>query len=224
VNERREQGLVRKRKDVVCLMCRALAANISCCGGWAWQERGGVSPSVLLLCSRGGAAAQIGTGLLGPHMHPVTQIYSTCRHPPGLYKSSAKACSHSLRHSTRRARGRCRGSSKRRPSLLLGPLQAEQLSTALAAPSRQLPSRPQPPPQLHLDRMLSQGNSSRTVITPPFFFLSFVFYNTVSEAADIRKLLRYGHPGPFSDMGNRLAFASSYDRRMRNPSWVKQRR
>jgi len=29
-----------------------LAANISSCGGWAWQERGGgVSPSVLLLCA-----------------------------------------------------------------------------------------------------------------------------------------------------------------------------
>lgn len=37
---------------------------------------------------------------------------------------------------------------------------------------------------------------------------------------DVRRLLRYGHPGPVFDMGNRLAYTSSYDRRMRNPSWV----
>ena len=91
-----------------------------------------------------------------------------------------------------------------------------------AAPSRQLPSRLQPLPR-HLDRMLSRGNSSQTVRTPPiFFYFCFLFF-TISKTADLRKLLRYGHPGPVFDMGNRLAFASSYDRRMRNPSWVKQR-
>jgi len=158
----------------------------------SWTDRHGPSPFYASSCS----------------------IYSTW---PGLYKSSAEACSYPLGHRTRRARGTCRGSSKQRPSLPLGPLQAEPSSTALAAPSRQLPSRPQPLPRRHLDRMLSPGNSSQTVITPPFLL-------TLSETADIRRLLRYGHPGPFCDMGNRLAFASSYDRRMRNPSWVKQRR
>lgn len=37
---------------------------------------------------------------------------------------------------------------------------------------------------------------------------------------ELRRLLQYGHPGPVFDAGNRTAFISSYDRRMRNPSWV----
>jgi len=38
--------------------------------------------------------------------------------------------------------------------------------------------------------------------------------------AEFQRLLRYGNPGPTHDIGNRLAFASCYDRRMRNPAWV----
>ncbi|RPB18483.1 hypothetical protein L211DRAFT_843568 [Terfezia boudieri ATCC MYA-4762] len=33
-------------------------------------------------------------------------------------------------------------------------------------------------------------------------------------------IFQYGFPGPISDMGNRSAFVSGYDRRMRNPAWV----
>lgn len=37
---------------------------------------------------------------------------------------------------------------------------------------------------------------------------------------DLKRLLRYGFPGPVHDISNGSAFTSCYDRRMRNPSWV----
>lgn len=65
---------------------------------------------------------------------------------------------------------------------------------------------------------------------PPAFRKDVITGEVVSEGAaintsllimiELRRLLRYGHPGPVFDIGNRTAFVSSYDRRMRNPSWV----
>ena len=43
----------------------------------------------------------------------------------------------------------------------------------------------------------------------------------VGLMVEFQRLLRYGNPGPVHDIGDRLAFASCYDRRMRNPAWVK---
>ena len=40
------------------------------------------------------------------------------------------------------------------------------------------------------------------------------------DGLEMRRLLRYGHPGPVFDIAPRVAFVSSYDRRMRNPAWV----
>jgi len=45
--------------------------------------------------------------------------------------------------------------------------------------------------------------------------------NRTIEGMDWAKSVRRtGFPGPIADMGNRSAFISAYDRRMRNPSWV----
>ena len=40
---------------------------------------------------------------------------------------------------------------------------------------------------------------------------------------ELRRLLPYGFPGPVFDLRKHIAFASSYDRRMRNPAWVSQK-
>ncbi|EKM55745.1 uncharacterized protein PHACADRAFT_256597 [Phanerochaete carnosa HHB-10118-sp] len=34
------------------------------------------------------------------------------------------------------------------------------------------------------------------------------------------QLLRYGHPGPVSDLLVRKAYVAAYDRRLRHPAWV----
>jgi endonuclease G, mitochondrial len=71
-------------------------------------------------------------------------------------------------------------------------------------PAQQQP----PPPALLKDVITGEVVSEGTPIKSSLLII------------ELRRLLRYGHPGPVFDIGNRTAFVSSYDRRMRNPSWV----
>ena len=79
-------------------------------------------------------------------------------------------------------------------------------------PSPRPPSPPvqqQPsPPAVRKDVITGEVVSEGTAINSSLLMI------------ELRRLLRYGHPGPVFDIGNRTAFVSSYDRRMRNPAWV----
>jgi len=83
---------------------------------------------------------------------------------------------------------------------------------SIRKPSPRPPSPPTqqqpPPPALRKDVITGEVVSEGTPIKSSLLMI------------ELRRLLRYGHPGPVFDIGSRTAFVSSYDRRMRNPCWV----